>query len=349
MTVRVLVTGAGGAAGTAVLRALVDHDVELVAVDCDPHAAGLYLTDEAPALVPRGDDPGFVAAVAELVRDRRIDVVIPTVDEELIVLARAVPAFAADGALVMVPSADSLARTLDKHRLVTAAAATVPCPRTELLDAALELAGWELPLIVKPRSGRGGVGVALIEDAGALAAYPHDGTWIVQELLPGEEYSVDTLVAGTGEIVAAVPRLRLKVDSGVAVTARTVHDDELERLAGAAVRATGLRGPANVQLRRDRAGRPRLLEINPRFPGTLAITIAAGVDLPWLALLDLLGRPLPPDAGRFADVALVRYLDDRAVDRALMTRLEHDAAAREPPDRPDAQRHVSRQQQDTAT
>jgi carbamoyl-phosphate synthase large subunit len=325
MSLRVLVTGAGGAAGTAVLRALAGHDVELVAVDCDAHAAGLYLTKEAPALVPRGDDPGFVAAVAALARDRRIDVVIPTVDEELVVLAEAVPEFAAFGARVMVSSPAALADTLDKHRLVAVAGDTVPCPRTELLDDAFDAGDWELPVIIKPRSGRGGVGVAMIEDAGALGGYPHDGSWIVQELLPGEEYSVDTLIAGSGEVVAAVPRLRMKVDSGVAVTARTVHDEELERLAGAAARSTGLRGPSNVQLRRDRSGRPRLLEINPRFPGTVAITIAAGVDLPWLALLDLLDRPLPPDAGRFAEIVLVRYLDERVVDPAVMDALERGA------------------------
>ena len=325
MSVRVLVTGVGGAAGIAVVRALGRHDVEVVAVDCDPLAAGLYLTNEPPALVPRGDAPDFVEAVGRLARDRRIDVVIPTVDEELVALAEAVDAFAADGIRVMVANPGALGETLDKHRLMLAAGDTVLCPRTALLDERLDLSGWELPLIVKPRSGRGGVGVALVESPGELAAYPHDATWIVQELLPGEEYSVDVLVARSGEVVAAVPRLRLKVDSGVAVTARTVHDPELEGAAGAAARSTGLRGPANVQLRRDRAGRPRLLEINPRFPGTLAITIAAGVDLPWLALLDLLDRPLPEDAGRFAEIAMVRYLDERVVDPAAMAALQREA------------------------
>jgi len=330
VSLRVLVTGAGGAAGIAVLRALGEHEVELVAVDCDAHAAGLYLTGEAPALVPRGDDPGFVEAVGRLAGERRIDIVIPTVDEELVVLAQAVGGFAADGVRVMVPDAEALAATLDKHRLVGVCRETVPCPRTELVDEGLDLRDWELPVIVKPRSGRGGIGVAVITDAEAIGGYPQDGSWIVQELLPGEEYSIDTLVSGTGEVIAAVPRLRMKVDSGVAVTARTVHDDELEQVAGAAVRAAGLRGPSNVQLRRDREGRPKLLEINPRFPGTVAITIAAGVDLPWLAVLDLLDRPLPPDAGRFADVAMVRFLDERVVDLEMMAGLEGSAGGRVP-------------------
>lgn len=327
MSVRILVTGAGGAAGIAVLRALAPRDVELVAADCDPYAAGLYLTGEPPAIVPRGDDAAYVEAIRALARERRIDVVIPTVDEELIALAEAVADFAADGIRLMVPDPGALAVTLDKHRLVAVAANTVPCPRTALLDDAFDPSdGWEAPVIVKPRSGRGGAGVALLGDLGQLAGYPHDGGWIVQENLPGEEYSVDVLVSAAGEVVAAVPRLRLKVDSGVAVTARTVHDDELERMAGEAALVTGLRGPANVQLRRDAAGRPRLLEINPRFPGTLAITIAAGVDLPWLALQDLLGEPPAPDAGRFAEVALVRYLDDRVVDPALLAQMERAAS-----------------------
>ncbi|MFP3416344.1 ATP-grasp domain-containing protein, partial [Bacillus sp. SIMBA_074] len=78
---------------------------------------------------------------------------------------------------------------------------------------------------------------------------------IVQDFLPGEEYSVDVIADAAGSVVAAVPRTRARVDSGVAIAGRTVHDDELESAAASIARAIGLVGVANVQLRRDRAGR----------------------------------------------------------------------------------------------
>jgi carbamoyl-phosphate synthase large subunit len=61
------------------------------------------------------------------------------------------------------------------------------------------------------------------------------------------------------------------------------------------------------------AGRASLLEVNPRAPGALPLTMASGVDMPRLAL-DVL-RDLPvPDHVDFREVAMVRFLDERFMD-----------------------------------
>ncbi len=312
---RVLVSGAGGAAGIAVIRALGPAGHRIHAGDCDPLATGLHLVaPDHRAVLPRGDAPDFAAAVLQLCLEREINVVIPTVDEELIALARLRPRFAEHGIVVLCPSTEALELCLDKHALVEAVRDVVACPRTEVLDVRFDSETWPLPMIVKPRTGRGGEGFQVISDAQSLALLPRDGTLIAQQLLPGEEYSVDVLVDREGRVVAAVPRVRLRVDSGVAVVSRTLHDPELEHAAGRCARAAGIHGAANVQFRRDEEGTPRLLEINPRFPGTLAVTIASGVNLPALALADALGADLPEDAGRFTPVGMVRMLSDTVVD-----------------------------------
>ena len=127
-----------------------------------------------------------------------INVVIPTVDEELIALARSRPRFAEHGIVVLCPSAEALERCLDKHALVEAVRDVVACPRTELLDERFDSETWALPMIVKPRTGRGGEGFQVIDDAQSLGLLPRDGTLIAQELLPGEEYSVDVLIDRDG-------------------------------------------------------------------------------------------------------------------------------------------------------
>ena len=88
------------------------------------------------------------------------------------------------------------------------------------------------------------------------------------------------LAGADGHVIASVPRLRARVDSGVAVGSRTVHDPELESFGRIVAEKTGLTYVANVQVKRDAAGRPALLEVNPRMPGTLGLTIASGVDMP---------------------------------------------------------------------
>ncbi|MFC7765746.1 ATP-grasp domain-containing protein [Leucobacter soli] len=150
-------------------------------------------------------------------------------------------------------------------------------------------------------------------DRAALEALPADAGLIVQDLLPGEEYSVDVIADAQGRVVSAVPRTRARVDSGVAIAGRTVRDPELEGTAEAVARAIGLVGVANVQLRRDRDGRAMLLEVNPRFPGALPLTIAAGVDIPSLVVDLFLGRELP-ERLPFREIASVRFLEDVIVD-----------------------------------
>ena len=181
---------------------------------------------------------------------------------------------------------------------------------------------WEFPVFAKPRQGAGSRGVRLVPDADALRALPEDQDLIVQEFLPGEEYSVDVIADAAHRVVAAVPRTRARVDSGVAIAGRTVHDRELEDAAARIAEAIGLVGVANVQLRRDRSGRAVLLEVNPRFPGALPLTIAAGVDIPSLVVDLFLGRELP-ERLPFREIATVRFLEDIILDLGEVLESEH--------------------------
>lgn len=312
MTVRrVLVTGAGGAAGVAVIRSLLRRaDVEVFAADMDGWAAALYLVPaERRRLVPPGLRADFVDEVRRICREDRVDVLFSTVDVELLPLALRRDELAADGTVLAAPSTATLGTALDKHALAVACAPHTRVPTTTLLDAEGKARAWDFPVIVKPRRGAGSRGIHLVPDREALEALPDDAAQLIQEHLPGDEYSVDVLAGADGEVVAAVPRSRARVDSGVSIAGRTIRDAGLEGTAAAVARAIGLVGVANVQLRRDTAGTPALLEVNARFPGAMPLTVAAGVDMPSLALDLALGLPLPATV-EFREVANVRFLED---------------------------------------
>jgi carbamoyl-phosphate synthase large subunit len=311
---RVLVTGAGGPAGVAVIRSLLARpDVEVFAGDMDGWASGLYLVDASHRrLLQPGLAAGFVDDIARLVAEDDLDVVVSTVDVELEPLAARRDSL---GAALAAPNAATLAVCLDKWELAKRCTPLLRVPVTHLLDEAGKAVAWDFPVIVKPRRGAGSRGVRLVADRAALEAIESDTALLIQENLPGDEFSVDVFADADGAVVAAVPRVRARVDSGVAIAGRTVHDDGLESTAAAVAQAIGLTGVANVQLRYDTAGVPALLEVNPRFPGAMPLTIAAGVDMPSLALDLALGVAVPSRIP-FREVANVRFLEDVFVDPA---------------------------------
>ena len=315
---RVLVTGAGGTAAFGFLYLAERADIDFYAADIDPVASGLYLVPAVRrVLLPRGDAPEFVATVVDVCRRLEIDVLVPTVDIELLPLAAVRGALARSGTVLLAAPEATLVACLDKAELARVCAADCELPDTAVLTEGTPVS---LPSIVKPRAGNGSRGVRLLTEPQDLVGVPRDGSHIVQEYLPGEELSVDIFVRSDGVVVSAVPRTRDKVDSGVAVAGRTVADAECVQVATTAARAVGLRGIGNVRLRRRADGRPALLEVNPRLPGV------AGADRrrrrqPRRAgpgRSPRRGRPRPRAVPRGGDGALPRR--DRRRDRRLRSR-----------------------------
>jgi carbamoyl-phosphate synthase large subunit len=309
----ILVTGAGGAAAISVWKSLGQY-ATLHMADMDDCASGLYLV--APVqrlLLPRGDSLNFVSFLLEQCKKRGIHLLIPTVDAELLPLAQARHEFEACGIKIAVAPAEVLAIVRDKAALLGAAKSCVPVPWSMVWDESnLEpLPSW--PAFAKPRAGSGSRDLMMLNNQQDLARVPRDGQFIVQEWLPGEEYSVDVYVSRAGVALASVPRIRMKTDSGIAVTARTVLASDVARYAVDLVQALGLPLVANVQFKRDSHGVAKLLEINPRFPGTLPLTAAAGVDIPRLMLDDFSDRPMPQGMLPFQEVMTVRYWTEQPV------------------------------------
>jgi carbamoyl-phosphate synthase large subunit len=322
---RVLVTGAGGPAGVAVIRSLLGRaDVAVYSADMDGWASGLYLVPaERRRIVERGLDPHFVDGIIELCTADRIDVLFSTVDFELPSLAaRRDELFERAGTVLAAPSLQTLDVTLDKFLLAERVDPHARVPVTRLVGPSALAEDWAFPIIVKPRRGAGSRGVRLVHDRAQLEALGDDDSLIAQEHLPGDEFSVDVFADAAGHVVAAVPRTRTRVDSGVSIAGRTVRNEELEGTAAAVARAIGLVGVANVQLRYDVNGVAALLEVNPRFPGAMPLTIAAGVDMPSLALDLALGVDIP-ERIEFRELANVRYLEDVFVDPAEILHSEN--------------------------
>lgn len=320
---RVLITGAGGPSGYCLLRNLSEEGepLELLAADIDPCAAGLYSVEpERRVMLPRGDDPAFAEVALRLCVEHRVNVLVPTVDCELIPLAERRGQFEAAGVNLVLASETTLRICLDKWRLQEACEGYVRVPRCEVANGSWNPSGTQLPAFVKPRTGSGSRGIMLIETRDQLERLPRDGSMLVQENLPGPEYSLDVLARSDGEVVAVVPRERLRVDSGIAVCGVTKRDLDLEEFGRRVAERIHLTGVANVQVKGAEGGEPALLEVNPRFPGTMPLTVASGVDMPKLCVGEALGRPISTGRIEFRPVAMVRMMEELFMEPEGLTR-----------------------------
>jgi len=87
------------------------------------------------------------------------------------------------------------------------------------------------------------------------------------------------------------------------------------------------RGVAMVEWKCDpRSGRPLLLEINPRFWGSLALAVRAGVDFPRLYANAALGKPSPDFPAPYQIGTVSRWV----IPGDILRYFSEPAAAREP-------------------
>ena len=305
--VNILITGAGGAAAIALQKTYAPRrDLQIFMADMDTLSSGLYLVPAKQRLqLPAGDSESYAEKLLALCVQHEIDLLIPTVDVELVPIASRQDAFESAGIKVLISPLSTLKVCYDKLRLMQFLDGEHPLAGYAVFDEHIDLPASVYPFILKPRVGSGARGIRLIQSPKDALGVPRDGSYLFQEYLPGAEYSVDVYVTANGNVVASVVRERLKIDSGIAVISRTIKNVELSAQAEKIARLIGIRYVANIQFRLDQHGQARLLEVNPRFPGTMPLTIAAGVDMPAMCLADAMHKPLPTHC-TYEEIAMVR-------------------------------------------
>lgn len=193
------------------------------------------------------------------------------------------------------PGFDTLRSAQDRRTLLSVADDLgVPVPRTRLLTDWPDDDG---PLVVKPRytivvdeDGQGSREPSVrVLDAGERPPVESvvdemGHVPVTQEFVPSDgEYGFFALM-DRGEPVATFQHERIRsftYTGGASVYREAVDIEALREHGTALLSALDWHGPAMVEFRRDaRDGSFRLMEINPRFWGSLALPVHAGVDFP---------------------------------------------------------------------
>lgn len=147
---RVLVAGAGGRSGVAAIKALDGETLDIFSADIDPHAPALNLVEEGRRLpVAKGYRDSYTELLYELCESHRIDVLVPAMGCELLLLASARAFFAEIGTRIVLPSEKTLRACLDRRTLRRCCRGVVRVSDSALVD---DLPGTEYSLGTLARS-----------------------------------------------------------------------------------------------------------------------------------------------------------------------------------------------------
>jgi carbamoyl-phosphate synthase large subunit len=307
---RIGVTGASGDVGMGTLRALraaaAAGELELVAFDRHPERVPPPFADELVALPPVRD-ADYVDRLAEALGDRRIDVLLPCIDAEIVVLSRARERLAATGTTVVLAPAELVEAADDK--LATAAFLDAHgVAEAATWDASLPPPAPRFPLVAKPRRGHGSEGVRILHDAAALdslrALRPQG--YCLQEHVDGPELTVGFLYDRTG-ICRDALALRREVAGGRTIRAAVADEEPVRAFVERFGSAVAGVGAVNAQLRIDPERGPLVFDVNARLSGSTSMRAALGFNDPIrLARHFASGAPIPRATVRRGTV--YRYL-----------------------------------------
>ena len=292
----VLVTDGRSRASLAIVRSLGRRGIRVTsgeAFSCtsfySKYATRLFYPD------PDKHPELYMQKISEIVKEGDFDVVMPVRDSATLLLSKHKKQLSR---FTRVPIADydTLIKGRDKSRTLKIAIDNdIPCPQTCFIDNNNDLREiineLRFPVVIKPHKSSGSRGIKYVQSPEELGHVYDDvrnlyGEAMIQEFIPqGGAYGVSMLFNhGEPRAMFTHKRLREYPSSGGPSTLReSVKFPEMEKYATTLLKALDWHGVAMVEFRVDpRDGKPKLMEINPRFWGSLQLAIYSGVDFPYL-------------------------------------------------------------------
>jgi predicted ATP-grasp superfamily ATP-dependent carboligase len=296
--IKVLVTDAENKNALAAIRSLGRRGVTVVAGSAKRLARGFHSSYSRETV--RYPSPllgtTFANFVAEYARAHQVDVVLPIGDATTRSLSKHLQ-LVSDATAVPVAGWPAMAIASSKRLTMPFAQRVgLDVPRTFARPADVD----RFPVVVKRSSGSGGV--RYVNDSTELRTVDPSDV-VIQEWIPGPGHGFFALFEHGGERATFMHRRirEFPITGGASTAAESFYDADLEEFGLRLLRALEWHGVAMVEVKRDaRDGRFKLMEINPKFWGSLDLSIAAGVDFPWATVQMALGGldgPAPPYDG----------------------------------------------------
>jgi predicted ATP-grasp superfamily ATP-dependent carboligase len=284
----------------AAVRALGTHGVRVTVGESTRLATAAFSKYCYRAVVypsPLFNPTAFIDFIEKELSRRSYQMLIPMEDETMILISR-YRSELSRWTYLPVPSYQKLRFAQNKEKVLKLAEKNgIPIPKTWYINDVSMLNSLKdklpYPVVIKPINSAGAAGICYPRNPEELMSRYHSVHRkfpypLIQEHIPshGTGYGASFLINEKGKVKACFVHKRLReypVTGGASTMRESVIHDDILNMAHVLLKTLDWFGIAMVEFKMDpRDGVPKLMEVNPRFWGSLSLAVAAGVNFPYL-------------------------------------------------------------------
>ncbi len=255
----------------------------------------------------------------------KIDVIIPTLDSEIITYLRLKSELINRGVHTFLPEEEQFILR-DKTKLSTFFPPKgIAVPKTIIMNDPRQAKDISkdipFPVIVKGRFYE--AFAANNPDEVVKLYHLIEHKWglpiLVQEIIIGDEFNVVIIGDGKGKTIGMVPQRKLVItDKGKGFGGVVVKNEKLEAFSKKIIEILHWRGPCELEIMKDSKDDFYLLEINPRFPAWVRLAEGAGQNLPAATVALAMGEKVEPFTECNTGTLFIRHAEDLISNIAVM-------------------------------
>lgn len=219
-------------------------------------------------------EENYISELVEICENDQIDLIIPTIDTDLLLLSRNASSFGNTKVLISKP--DKILICRDKNN-TSDFFVSCGCLAPKTVNNWEEYSG-PYPCFIKPKDGSSSINAFKVDSIDELEMYAQQiEDYIVQPFIEGTEYTVDIFCDFEANPVYITPRIRLQTRAGEVLKTQIVMDEQIIEECSRIIEKFKPIGPMTVQLiRQSGTGDDYYIEINPRYGGGAPLSMKAG-------------------------------------------------------------------------
>lgn len=314
--------------GVAVARALKEaesFDAKVIGISYESLEPGIYMHE----LIDKTYQVPYPTAGTETLLNRlnyihskeNLDLIIPNFDAELYSFMKIEKQLEEMGIKTFLPTLEQFEERQKINLPEFGRKYGINVPKSKAIYNNLEVYGlyseFNYPFLVK---GKFYDAYVAYNEEQAVAYYNKiSAKWglpiIIQEFVGGDEYNVTGLGDGEGNTIAAVPmRKQYITEKGKAWGGISIADDKMLELTKMFISQTKWRGGFELELMKNSNNEFYLLEINPRMPAWIYLSVGVGQNIPEALVNLAIGKKVKPFSNYKIGKMFVRYSYDMIVD-----------------------------------
>lgn len=299
-----------------------ERNIRIVGMDMSDEPSAKFLVDSFYT-VPIATADNYCDVVLDICKREKVDIYFPNISAEVTVVSKRKRDFQSIGTIISAANQDAVDIVNNKlclYKYLQDKGISVPkffgVHSLEDFYKGCEYLGYpQTPICIKIVDGSGSRGVRIIDAKrnryqifvnekpnsffvafddmiSILSEADEFHEMVMVEYLPGNEYTVD-LLAENGNVKYMVGRENIVSLMSIAQESVVTEDIEAYNMSKKVIKALNLEGNIGFDFMRDVNGHAILMDLNPRITATVSVIAAAGVNLPYLRIKQLLGEKLP--------------------------------------------------------